>query len=258
MANTGAPQSQEPDMADTSILLPLLTDIQADIDHTLSVHPDADDTNLVTLTAATSAFLLREFHPRSDNIPKGVINSVLEIFHYCIPCTRIVNALLDNPYFMAILATCAPQLLPTANNANWHPSQAKPTISYALAAASTRTLVYPRGCYMLKRSSSTPAHTPNPTPKKISPYITRKGSNKMATDEATFKPLGRVTLQTHGTVVVDHFNNSTQVSAIEAHITSVSWSRNRIIILTPQESILLAMIHIELCPILNTVFGVLF
>ncbi|KDQ17364.1 hypothetical protein BOTBODRAFT_172406 [Botryobasidium botryosum FD-172 SS1] len=192
------------------------------------------------------------FHPRSTDIPGEAVNSILEIFHYSIPRTQIVDIMLDNPDFMALLTTHTkssrlsvpntfllptpqpppppqPPPLPAAVVAaafhctNWCPGQAKPAISYALAAATT------------------PTRAPNPTPKRITPFITRKGSNCMATNEATFKPLGRVTLQTHGTAIIDHFNNSAQASAIEARITSVSWSRNG-----------------NSCPILKTVFGVPF
>ncbi|KDQ08217.1 hypothetical protein BOTBODRAFT_179989 [Botryobasidium botryosum FD-172 SS1] len=80
----------------------------------------------------------------------------------------------------------------------------------------------------------------------------------MATDKATFKLQGRVALQTHGTAVVDRFNNSAQALAIKACITSVSWSRNSNVILTPQEGISLTTLHMGACPVLNIIFGVPF
>ncbi|KDQ09277.1 hypothetical protein BOTBODRAFT_179142 [Botryobasidium botryosum FD-172 SS1] len=124
------------------------------------------------------------------------------------------------------------------NAANWRPGQARQAVSYTLATSS--------------------GARPNPTPKRISPFLSRKGSNKTATNEATFKPQGRVALQTHGTAVINCFNNSAQASAIEACVTSVSWSRNGNVILTPQEGISLTTLRMEACPILNVVFGVPF
>ncbi|KDQ10780.1 hypothetical protein BOTBODRAFT_177853 [Botryobasidium botryosum FD-172 SS1] len=263
--HTAQPTPQDGDM-DTSIILPSSAEIQDDIKNALSVHPDADDKNAVALARALSAFLLEEYHPRSTDIPEDVVTSITEAFHFCVPRIAIVEAMLDDPDFMALLATRAPQLLPAPaapaaprrpppipaplpaavvadvmrrhNAANWRPGQAKQAVSYALATASGARL--------------------NLTPKRISPFISRKGSNKTATDEATFKPQGRVALQTHGTAVVDRFNNSAQASAIEARVTSVSWSRNGNIILTPQEGISLTTLRMESCPILNIVFGVPF
>ncbi|KDQ11473.1 hypothetical protein BOTBODRAFT_177309 [Botryobasidium botryosum FD-172 SS1] len=133
MANTTAPPNPDMDTGDMSTSLPPSSaNIQANIDNTLSVHQDADNTNIVALMVAASAFLLREFHPRSTNIPEDTINSILEIFHYTIPHTQIVDIMLHGPDFMALLASRAPQLLPAANTpARPHSRQAGPCQSRA-------------------------------------------------------------------------------------------------------------------------------
>ncbi|KDQ06549.1 hypothetical protein BOTBODRAFT_181476 [Botryobasidium botryosum FD-172 SS1] len=244
--HTAQPTSQDGDM-DTSAILPSSNEIQEDIKNALSVHPDADDKNAVALARALSAFLLEEYHPRSSDIPKDAITSITE------PSTSVSPA---SPSLRLLPAPAAPATprrpppiptpLPAAvvadvmcrhNAANWRPGQAKQAVTYALATSSGARA--------------------NPTPKRVTPFLSRKGSNKTATNEATFKPQGRVALQTHGTAVVDRFN-SAQASAIEARITSISWSRNGNVILTPQEGISLTTLRMEACPILNIVFGVPF
>ncbi|KDQ09276.1 hypothetical protein BOTBODRAFT_179138 [Botryobasidium botryosum FD-172 SS1] len=229
-----------------------------DIRNALSVHPDADNKNAVALARALSAFLLEEYHPRSTDIPEDVVTSIMEAFHFCVPRIAVFDAMIDDPDFMALLTTRAPQLLPApaAPAAPRRPPPVPAPLPAAVIADVLRRHNAKQAVsYALATSSGA---RPNPTPKRISPFLSRKRSNKTATDKATFKPQGRVALQTHGTAVVDRFNNSAQASAIEARVTSVSWSRNGNVILTPQEGISLTTLRMESCPILNIIFGVPF
>ncbi|KDQ12162.1 hypothetical protein BOTBODRAFT_176690 [Botryobasidium botryosum FD-172 SS1] len=79
------------------------------------LHSEGATPNIVALTAAASAYMIAEYHPRSDDIPEAAVDSILEIFHYSITRSRILDKLIDDPDFMSLLAARAPQLLPAPN-----------------------------------------------------------------------------------------------------------------------------------------------
>ncbi|KDQ19702.1 hypothetical protein BOTBODRAFT_170757 [Botryobasidium botryosum FD-172 SS1] len=76
------------------------------------VHSEGVTPNIVALTAAMSAYLLSEYHPRSEDISESAIASILEIFHYAIPHSKILDELIDNQDFMSLLAAQAPNSFP--------------------------------------------------------------------------------------------------------------------------------------------------
>ncbi|KDQ11001.1 hypothetical protein BOTBODRAFT_177698 [Botryobasidium botryosum FD-172 SS1] len=245
---------------DTSIIAPpSWRDIKTDIENALSVHAEGATPNIVALTAAAAAYMIKEYHPWSEDIPEDAISSIMEIFHFAIPRSRILDELIDDPDFMSLLAARAPQLLPAPNApprprsragqagppplpprpVQWRPGMAKPAITYALASAAA-------------------VSKPQPPPKKVSPLITRKTNrNRSNPDEATFKPLDRVPLRQQGATVVERHNTICQASGHEARIVAVTWSRAGILILSPAAGISLETLRTESLNALRTgeVFG---
>ncbi|KDQ09396.1 hypothetical protein BOTBODRAFT_179099 [Botryobasidium botryosum FD-172 SS1] len=246
---------------DTSIIAPpSWRDIKTDIENALSVHAEGATPNIVALTAAASAYMIEEYHPRSEDIPEDAISSIMEIFHFTIPHSRILDELIDDPDFMSLLAARAPQLLAAPNApprprshagqagppplsprpVQWCPGMAKPTITYALASAAA-------------------VGKPQPPPKKVSPLITRKTNrNRSNPDEATFKPLDQVPLRQQGAAVVEHHNTICQASGHKACIVAVTWSRAGNLILSPATGISLETLRTESLDALRAIYGVSF
>ncbi|KDQ10565.1 hypothetical protein BOTBODRAFT_178050, partial [Botryobasidium botryosum FD-172 SS1] len=239
---------------------PSWRDIKTDIENALSVHSEGATPNIVALTAAASAYMIAEYHPRSEDIPDEAVDSILEIFHYSITRSRILDELIDDPDFMSLLAARAPQLLPAPNApprprsragqtgppplpprpVQWRPGMAKPAITYALASAAA-------------------VGKPQPPPKKVSPLLTRKTNrNRSNPDEATFKPLDRVPIRQQGAAVVERHNTICQASGHEARIVAVTWSHTGNLILSPAAGISLETLRTESLEALRAIYGVSF
>ncbi|KDQ05505.1 hypothetical protein BOTBODRAFT_182514, partial [Botryobasidium botryosum FD-172 SS1] len=240
-ASTSNVPPPEGDM-DTSIIAPpSWRDIKTDIENALSVHSEGATPNIVALTAAASAYMIAEYHPRSEDIPEAAVDSILEIFHYSITRSRILDELIDDPDFMprSRAGQTGPPPLPP-RPVQWRPGMAKPAITYALASAAA-------------------VGKPQPPPKKVSPLITRKTNrNRSNPDEATFKPLDRVSIRQQGAAVVERHNTICQASGHEARIVAVTWSRAGNLILSPATGISLETLQTESLDALRAIYGVSF
>ncbi|KDQ07730.1 hypothetical protein BOTBODRAFT_180408 [Botryobasidium botryosum FD-172 SS1] len=142
---------------DTSIIAPpSWRDIKTDIENTLSVHSEGALPNIIALTVVASAYMIAEYHPRSEDIPEATVDSILEIFHYSITRSCILDELIDNPDFMSLLAARAPQLLPAPNT----PPRPRSRTGQTGPPPSPLALAWP----------SPPLHTPwRPPPLSASP-----------------------------------------------------------------------------------------